>query len=190
MKKVVYLFAMLCACFMVSCGGKKHDSKAEERQIYQIGSVDENTGVQRMQESHIDIPFVCRGQSYKLMVDRKPDSSMPVVKSDMGTFYDNRIDVKILHENGKSLFSKSFTKNDFSAHLTPEYLSRSVLEGVVFDDVKTAENKEITLAASVSYPMTDLYVPFTLVVSQSGKLILARDEDMGELTPIEEAEEN
>lgn len=190
MKKVVYLFGMFCACFMASCGGKKTDSKAEERQIYQIESADENTGVQRMQESHINISFDCKSKSYKLVVDRVPDSSLPAVKSDMGTFYDNRISVKILHENGRPLFSKSFTKNDFSAYLTSEYLSHSVLEGVVLDDVKTTENKEITLAASVSYPMTDLYVPFTLVISQSGKFTVAMDEDMGELTPIEEVEEN
>lgn len=188
MKKIVYYLAVLCACFMASCGKKQTDTKAEERQIYQMESVDENTGVQRMQESHINIPFTCRDKSYKLVVDRMADSSLPLVKSDMGTFYDNRIDVKILHDNGKSLFSKSFTKNDFSDHLTSDFLLHAVLEGVVLDDVKTAADKQITLAASVSYPMTDLYVPFTLVISQSGKLTLAKDEDMGELTPIEEAE--
>ena len=60
------------------------------------------------------------------------------------------------------------------------------MEGLVFDDMKTAENKQITLAASVSYPMTDLYIPFTIVVSQEGKMSLSKDEDMGELTPIDE----
>ena len=84
------------------------------------------------------------------------------------------------------VFAKSFTKSDFAAHLPNDYLRESVLEGLVFDDVKSANNKEITLAASVSYPMTDLYVPFTLVISQSGTLSLAKDEDMGELTPMEE----
>ena len=62
----------------------------------------------------------------------------------------------------------------------------SVLEGLVFDDVRTAEKKEITLAASVSYPMTDLYVPFTLVVTQDGKLSISKDESMGEMVSPEE----
>lgn len=104
----------------------------------------------------------------------------------MGVFADNRIVVKILRENGASLFERSFVKNDFSSYLTTDFLRHSVLEGLVFDDMKTAENKQITLAASVSYPMTDLYIPFTIVVSQEGKMSLSKDEDMGELTPIDE----
>jgi hypothetical protein len=44
----------------------------------------------------------------------------------------------------------------------------------------------ITLAASVSYPMTDLYIPFSLVISADGKMSLSKDEDMGELTPMDE----
>jgi hypothetical protein len=63
------------------------------------------------------------------------------------------------------------------------------LEGLVFDDVRTAENKEITLAASVSYPMTDLYIPFILVVSQDGKLSISKDEDMGVINFLEETDD-
>jgi hypothetical protein len=51
--------------------------------------------------------------------------------------------------------------------------------------VKTAENNEITLAASVSYPMTDMYIPFTIVISQEGRMSLSKDEDMGTLPPEE-----
>jgi hypothetical protein len=83
------------------------------------------------------------------------------------------------------MFSKVFTKHTFASHITPSYLPRSVLEGVVFDDVKTAENNEITLAASVSYPMTDMYIPFTIVISQEGRMSLSKDEDMGTLPPEE-----
>lgn len=188
MKRIYYVFISLWVCLVAGCGDKKADNKAEERQIYQIESVDENTGVQRMQVSHIDQTIVCKNRKFRLVIDRIPDSSLPIVKSDMGTFQDNRITVKILRENGTSLFTKSFTKNDFSTHLPADFLAHSVLEGVVFDDEKTLNNKEVTLAASVSYPMTDLYVPFTLVVSQNGTLSVMKDEDMGELTPLEEEE--
>jgi hypothetical protein len=104
----------------------------------------------------------------------------------MGLFVDNIIKVKITRENGRTLLEKTFTKSDFAGHLSEKYLKRSVLEGLVFDDVRTNEKKEITLAASVSYPMTDLYVPFTLVVSQDGKLSILMDEDMGALPFLEE----
>lgn len=186
MKKLTYIFVLFSFFMMMACGGKKANTKAEVRQIFQIDSVDENTGVQRMQTSHIDQIVESKGKKFRLVIDRMPDGSLPVVKSTMGTFVDNRISVKITRENGTQLFSKSFTKSDFAAQLPNDYLRESVLEGLVYDDVKSADNKEITLAASVSYPMTDLYIPFTLVVSQSGTLSLTKDEDMGELTPMEE----
>ena len=106
----------------------------------------------------------------------------------MGLFMDNSIKVKIIRENGTTLFEKTFTKKDFASYLPEKYLKRSVLEGLVFDDVRTAEKNEITLAASVSYPMTDLYIPFTLVVSQNGSLSISKDEDMGEMTFLQEDE--
>ena len=45
------------------------------------------------------------------------------------------------------------------------------------------------MAASVSYPMTDLYVPFSLLISQDGKLSISMDEDMGALPFLEEDKE-
>ena len=106
----------------------------------------------------------------------------------MGLFVDNSIQVKITRDNGTTLFDKAFTKNDFAAYLPEKYLKRSVLEGLVFDDVRSAEKKEIVLAASVSYPMTDLYIPFILVVSQDGRLSISKDEDMGEMTFLNDNE--
>ena len=38
-------------------------------------------------------------------------------------------------------------------------------------------------------PMTDLYVPFVLVVTQDGKLSISLDEDMGEMTFLEDEKE-
>lgn len=186
MKHIYILCAYLSICFLIGCSGNKKNSAEEERRIFQIDSVDVNTGVQRMQVMHIDQEITCNGKKYRLKIDRLPADELSVVKSEMGTFADNRIVVKILRENGTTLLDRSFIKNDFSAHLTTDYLRHSVLEGLVFDDVKTTENKQITLAASVSYPMTDLYIPFTIVVSADGKMSLAKDEDMGELTPIDE----
>ena len=76
--------------------------------------------------------------------------------------------------------------DDFANYLTEEYLASSVLEGLVFDDVKTGNKKTITLVASVSYPMTDLYIPFKVTIDSSGKMSVRKDEDMGDYTPIVE----
>ena len=187
--KQVYILAILFVTMLSGCTSNTKESKEEAKRIFQIESVDENTGLQRMQISKVNQTIGCKGKKFQLAVTRIPDEKLPHVKSDMGLFMDNCIQVKITRENGTSLFEKTFTKNDFAAYLPEKYLKRSILEGLVFDDVRTEEKKEITLAASVSYPMTDLYIPFVLVVSQDGKLSISKDEDMGEMTFLKDENE-
>lgn len=184
--KQTYIVAALALAFLAGCKSGKKDAQEQAKQIFQIESVDEKTGVQRMQVSRIQQEITCKGKKFKLSVERTPCDDLPQVKSDMGVFVDNQIKVRITRENGTTLFEKTFTKKDFAAHLSEKYLKASVLEGLVFDDVRTPEKKEITLAASVSYPMTDLYVPFILVVTQDGKLSISKDESMGEMVSQEE----
>lgn len=186
--KHIYITLALVLGVLAGCKNERKDAQAEVKRIFQIDSVDENTGLQRMQVSRINQEISCKGKKYQLSIVRAPSDELPYVKSDMGLFADNTIQVKITRENASVLYEKTFTKKDFSAYLTEKYMTNSVLEGLVFDDVRTEEEKEITLAASVSYPMTDLYVPFILVVSQDGKLSIAKDENMGEMTFLEEDE--
>ena len=187
--KQIYIFALLLMGVLSGCGSNQKDTKEETQRMFQLESVDENSSLQRMQVSRINQEIACKGKKFQLSIERTPDEKLPHVKSDMGLFMDNSIQVKIVRENGTTLFEKKFTKNDFAGYLPAKYVSRSVLEGLVFDDVRTEEKKEITLAASVSYPMTDLYIPFILVVSQDGKLSISKDEDMGEMTFLENSEE-
>ena len=187
--KRFYLIIALVIVFFSSCKEEKKNKQEEEKRIFQIESVDEKSGLQRMQVSRIEQNIICRGKNFRLSVERIPDEKLPHVKSDMGVFVDNVIKVRITQESGKSLFEKTFTKIDFASYLPEKFLKSSVLEGLVFDDVRTEEKKEITLAASVSYPMTDLYVPFTLVVTQNGKLSISKDEDIEEFKFLEENRE-
>ena len=184
--KQFYLIIALVIASLSSCSEEKKNKQEEAKRIFQIESVDEKSGLQRMQVSRVNQEIICKGKKFQLSVERTPDEKLPHVKSDMGLFVDNIIKVRITQSNGTSLFEKTFTKNDFASYLPEKYLKRSVLEGLVFDDVRTAEKKEITLAASISYPMTDLYVPFTLVVTQNGKLSVSKDEDIGEIKILEE----
>ena len=184
--KQLCILAALTLVLLAACKNEKKDAQEQAKQIFQIETVDQKTGVQRMQVSRIQQEIACKGKKFKLSIERTPTEDLPQVKSEMGVFLDNQIKVKITRDNGTALFEKTFTKKDFAAHLTEKYLKASVLEGLVFDDVRTPKKNEITLAASVSYPMTDLYVPFTLVVTQDGKLSISKDEDMGEMVSQEE----
>lgn len=187
--KSIYFCIAFGMVVLTSCKSEKKEIQEEQQRIFQVESVNEETGLQQMQVSRIEQAVNCKGKKYQLSVVREPSDELPQVKSDMGLFRDNRISVKISRENGTVLFEKVFTKNDFAAYLTPEYLSHSVMEGVVFDDEKTNEKNVLALVASVSYPMTDLYTPFTIVISDAGKMSISNYEDKIEFTPLEQAAE-
>lgn len=185
MKQLYFLFIIVELCTAVSCGNKKDVSSSAEQHIFQIDSVDQVTGVQRMQVSRVNQEIVSQGKKYHLSIDRSPSDSLSCVKSDLGIFADNHIILKITRENGSVLFSRTFTKQSFSSFLSDNYLSHFILEGMVFDDEKTSDSKNIVLAASVSVPMSDLYIPFSITITPDGKMTIIKDEDMGELSPLE-----
>ena len=169
MKQLYFIFVVVL-CMATGCGSKKDASGDSDQHIFQIDSVDRVTGVQRMQVSRTNQDIVCNGKKYRLFIDRSPSDSLKKVKSDAGIFTDNRIVLKIARENGTTLFSKTFTKQNFASLIPDRYLTHSILEGMVFDDEKTSNSKNIILAASVSIPMTDLYIPFSIIITPDGKI--------------------
>ena len=173
MKQIYFLFVVLLVV-MAACGGKKETSVDAEQLMFQIDSVDHVTGLQRMQVSRIDQHIVSGGKKYNLFIERAPSDSLA----------DNRIVVRISRENGSRVFAKTFTKQSFSGFVSADHLRHFILEGVVFDEEKTREGKNIILAASVSYPQTDLYIPFSITITPEGKMSISKNEDMEELPPM------
>ena len=119
--KQIYIIAALVMTFLTGCKNDNKTSKEEVKQMFQIESVDENTGLQRMQVSRINQDFSCKGKKFKLSIERVPSDELPRVKSDMGLFVDNIIKVKITRENGTTLFEKTLTNRDFSGHLSEKH---------------------------------------------------------------------
>ncbi len=177
MRKVYYALALVLAA-AAGCG-RKAGRPAEDarRAIFQIDSVDRVTGVQRMQVSRVEQEISCNGEKYVLFIERAPGDSLPAVTNDMGTFADNRIVVRIARADGGKVFGRTFTRQDFSGWVEEDDLRRFILEGMVFDEEKTAAGRSIVLSASISYPQTDLYIPFSVAISPEGKMNVSRNED-------------
>lgn len=188
--KQLYFIGIIGLMWMSSCGGKKESSVSEEQMMFQIDSVDRVTGVQRMQVSRVEETIVREGQKYTLYIERAPSDSLASVRSDLGLFADNRIVVRLTRENGSRIFSRTFTKQDFSSYFRDDNLRHFILEGMVYDEDKTRQSKHIMLAASVSVPQTDLYVPFSITITSNGSMNISRNEDMVDLAPLDAQMEN
>lgn len=182
MKKLIYLLLLPLVVAIVACGGKSGSSKKEST-LATMDSVDSH-GLQRMQTSKSEIDIQFKGKDYHSLVSRTPDESLPHVSNEMGdTYVDNKIVLR-LTRGGATVVNKTFTKNDFSSVVDANFLSKSVLEGIVYD--KTT-SQGIVYAASVCYPQTDLYVPLSITITADGKMSIRKvdvlEEDYSEETP-------
>ena len=111
-------------------------------------------------------------------------STVKMVIGSKTAYVDNKIVLRITR-GGENVLNKTFTKNDFSSVVDANFLSKSVLEGIVYDKT-TPEG--IVYAASVCYPQTDLYVPLSITVSADGKMSIKKVDMLEEDYPEETAD--
>lgn len=169
MKKLIYLLWLPLAVAMTACGGNSGSSNKKSMLATQ-DSVDAH-GLQRMQVSDNEMNIKFKGKEYHSKVSRTPDESLPHVSNEMGdTYVDNKITLR-LTRGGENVLNKTFTKNDFSSVVDADFLSKSVLEGIVYD--KTTP-QGLVYAASVCYPQTDLYVPLSITITADGKMSIQK----------------
>jgi hypothetical protein len=128
-----------------------------------------------------------KGRTYTMNVVRRADASLPIVTDVQGVkYYDNIITVRV--SNGsREILNKEFTKHSFASYLEVDFLERSILEGLVFDKVT---DDGLMFAASVSYPESDLYVPFHVIVLPNGALSIDKADMMDDYEPETEPEKN
>lgn len=124
----------------------------------------------------IDVEWV--GATYKVAVERKADTTLPIVDDGEGNkYYDNRISVRIIRQDGSEFFNRTFTKQDFISYVDDIYKKNSALLGIVPDK---PEGDYILFAASVGSPdrNSDEYVPLVLKVSRFGDVKISKDMQM------------
>lgn len=181
-EKLVYWLLLPLAVAVSACGGKKGTSDNQSL-LARIDSIDAH-GLQRMQTSKSETNFKFKGKDYHSFVSRTPDESLPHVTNEMGdTYVDNKIVLHLTRGN-ETVLNKTFTKNDFSSVVDAKFLSKSILEGIVYD--KTTP-QGIVYAASVCYPQTDLYMPLSITITADGKMSIRKvdmlEEDLNDEAP-------
>ena len=135
------------------------------------------------------------GSEYTVTVDRKADSSLPLIDDGAGNkYYDNRISVKITRKDGTTFFNRTFSKSDFAQYVDEPYQDGALL-GIVLDK---AEGDCLYFAASVGSPdtMSDEYVPLVMRISRTGQVSIYKDtqldtgSDDAASSELEKAEED
>ncbi len=118
------------------------------------------------------------GSTYKVVVKRESDDSLPLATGDDHTkYYDNKITVRILRKDGTVFFNRTFLKTDFTGYLDANTKRDGALLGLVF--VKADANC-LTFAASVGSPdvTSDEYVPLVVKISRLGDVSKGKDTQL------------
>ncbi len=177
MKKQVYLAAVLCGLVCAACSSTTAGKGGGAQQSAETVAA-AKLEPEAMQASDVSDSLAYRGKACHSSVSRRPDKDLPVVADEQGEqYFDNRITLHIDCE-GKEVLHKDFTKQDFAPWVDEEFLGNSILEGLVYD---TVTDSGIFYVASLCYPQTDLYIPFSICVTADGKFAIRREELMEDL---------
>lgn len=176
MKRLLYLFSCCIMIVFSACGGE--NKKTEEKSLLLTHDSIDARGLQRMQVSKAEVDIQFKGKDYHSFISRTPDEELPTVKDENGNrFVDNKIQLRLTRGN-EQIFNMTFTKKNFASIVGEDFLSKSILEGMVYN--KTTP-QGFVYAASVCYPQTDLYVPLTITITADGKMTMAKEELLEEI---------
>lgn len=176
MKRFLYLISCCILIVCSACGGG--NKKTEEKSLLLIHDSVDARGLQRMQVSKAEVDIKFKGKDYHSFISRTPDEELPTVKDENGNkFVDNKIQLRLTRGN-EQIFNMTFTKKNFTSIVGEDFLSKSILEGMVYN--KTTP-QGFVYAASVCYPQTDLYVPLSITITADGKMTMAKEELLEEI---------
>ncbi len=117
------------------------------------------------------------GGSYKIEINLKADTSLPLASDGVDRFYDNRVNIRILRSDGSEFFAGTFTRENFKPYVDNAYYKDGALLGIVFDKV---DGNLLRFAASVGSPdrSGDEYVPLVLTVNKLGTVSISKDQEL------------
>ena len=171
----IYTSLALILLTVVLFMGCKDNTKVQP--VRKVQKVVEPKGPRVMGDNTVSRKVGWVGGIYTVEVKRHADKSLAKASDGSHEYYDNKISVRILRQNGSEFFNREFTKADFKAKVDDQYYKNGALLGIVF---VRSEGPELVFAASVGNPdkSSDEYVPLVLKISKLGTVTITQDENL------------
>ena len=180
MKTILSISLWLMLLMLTSCFSRSQQKDPDNYVVESIQPDVISTEIHQLQTIQATTQAEFKGKTYDMTVVRRADSTLPVVTDVQGLkYYDNTITLEV-KTGGREFAHKIFNKNTFASYLEADFLKHAILEGLVFD--KVTENG-LQFAASVSYPESDLYVPFNITLLPNGNLSIDKADLMEDYEP-------
>lgn len=170
MRKLLTLLS-ITAVLCLGCGPQKakHSGYSEYEQP------DTASKVQRMSDYRYSADITDGDTRYSYVITRKANDSVPLIKGEGNELYADNYVKLVIKKNGNDFFNKTFTKNSFRNFMDRKFHANAVLEGMAFDRIVP---EGLRFASSVSYPATDMFLPFFIIVSRNGSVQIIKDESL------------
>ncbi len=167
------------ACTILCCHGC--GSKSADTDTYDTyEKPDTVNGIQQMKDYHYSAEVKDRNTVYTYDIVREVSDSLPVVEGEENVrFADNYIRLRV-NRDGREIFNKVFTKQTFADKLDKDFFRHSILEGMAFDRLQP---EGLRFSASVSYPESDIYMPFSVLVARDGSYRITKEEILDTTVP-------
>ncbi len=168
MKNFKISMIFLASMMLAACGNKSKNGEYEVPEKHE-------TQVRQMPDYYVkDSVNANGGHKYVYEITRSASDSLTKVKDDMGDLYaDNVIRLSVMLD-GREVFNRAFTKAVFAESIEKEFYKNSILDGIRY--LRTEANGGITFSFSVSYPDSDMSVPFDLTVHPDGSYSFVKVE--------------
>ena len=113
-------------------------------------------------------------------ITSEADEELPEVVDEDGIKYkDNRFNL-VITKDGRTLFSRSFSKADFHSLLSKDFLKYGIMDGLRFNH---AEEGKLYFNTCVSLPDSDMSCPFILTIGPDGSYTITPDTSVDEDVP-------
>lgn len=162
--------AMLTLSMVSACNnGKKTSDESMAPSKQASSKVD---SLQRMNDYHYSDRVDWNGRTVVYEVNRHAVDSLPVVTDETGIRYTDNVLSLTVSKEGGLIFHKTFYKHSFKSFLDSDFYKHAILEGMAFDRI---ENGKLCFSVSISYPMSDLYIPLLISFDSNGNYVITQD---------------
>ena len=170
MKRYFTLYFLSIAVVILAACGSKSEKKdtwvAPEHEVV----------TRQMPELQLTDSTKMGGHTFVYSILRTPCDSLDKVKDDMDDLYlDNTIRLT-LRRDGAVFFDRTFTKATFAGSIDKAFYHNAILDGIRF--LRAEEGQGLVFSFAVSYPDSDMSVPFIMTISEQGTFSFVKDENL------------
>ena len=179
--KLKYLISLFAALALTACQPQSKPAGEAQTEAEPVADP-----LHRTPEFNLRDSLQVGSHQWVYTIRRQSDDTLPIVTDEEGQRHADNFYQLDISRDGSAFFSRRLTKQDFASRLSQEFRQYGILDGCRFNRY---EDGKLHFTFCVSYPESDEYSPFLLIIGPDGSCAIEPDEMLDDLGDIEMSEE-